>query len=85
MGYVIVASLAGAVRVGAISQCFWNDRAADHGESEPSEATARTCHQYVPFGTALLIVAWAFLVKKWSKFEPSTGELNPESAEISNS
>ena len=34
---------------------------------------------------ALLIVACAFLVKKWSKFEPSTGELNPASAEISNS
>ena len=57
----------------------------DQGETEPAPVTARTRHQYEPFGTALTSVALVLRVKKRSKLEPSTGELKAGSAAIWNS
>jgi hypothetical protein len=84
-GNVIVEPSTGAVRSGDAAQFFVKERADDQSETAPSEATARTCHQYVPFGTTLVRVPRVFFVKKWSYCDPRTGALNPASAAISNS
>ena len=56
-----------------------------HGETLPPFVTARTRHQYWPFGIASTSEALVFFVEKLSASLPSTGELKPASAAISKS
>jgi hypothetical protein len=82
---VICAPPTGERRVVRDAQLFLIDRPRDQADGVPFLEIARTRHQYVPFGAVWVSVARVFLVRKSSLPAPSTGELNPASAAISNS
>ncbi len=80
-----MAPFAGSCRTVVAAHRFVIDRPCDHDDGVPSLASARTRHQYVPFGTASRSVARVFFVRKSSFPWPRTGELNLASAATWNS
>jgi hypothetical protein len=72
---------AGESELGAAVQFFLNERGCVHAEVSPLLETARTRHQYVPFGSVFLTVARVLRVEKLPSPLPRTGELKFRSAE----
>src|SRR2546421_7476051 len=81
----MLAPPAGEISVVVAPQRFLNECPLDQGDGVPVGPSARTRHQYVPFGAVLTTVARVFFVRKSSLPAPSTGELKPASAAIWNS
>ena len=79
------APLAGECNLGTVVHAFLTERDFDHPEMPPLFNTARTCHQYVPFGTVFLSVARVLRVAKSSYPDPRTGDAKAGSAAIWNS
>src|SRR2546430_347909 len=81
----MLAPPAGEISVVVARQRFLNECPLDQGDGVPVGPSARTRHQYVPFGAVLTSVARVFFVRKSSLPAPSTGELKPGSAATWNS
>ena len=79
------APLTGPRSCGAAVQALRTERGFDQPETWPAFVTARTRHQYVPFGTAVVIVARVFVVSRRVLRRPGMLELKPRSAAIWNS
>lgn len=77
--------LTGERRVGAAVHAFRTERGDDHGDTWPDLVAARTRHQYVPFGTAVVTVTRVFSVSMRVFRMPGMLELKPRSAAIWNS
>ena len=77
--------LTGLRSAGAAVHALRTERGFDQAETPPVFVVARTRHQYVPFGTAVSIVARVFDVSKRVSRRPRMVELKPRSAAIWNS